>query len=103
MAEPMRLPTHLFLSLFLLNAVPFCQAVETPLPGLTHHNLQLEGTDGVRFSLPGLAEPLKIRLNEPAEQESQRTGTPSKTNRTLLLGHGVPHGEELRAKTPTDV
>ena len=51
MAEPMRLPTHLFLSLFLLNAVPFCQAVETPLPGLTYHTLQLEGTDGVRFSL----------------------------------------------------
>ena len=98
MAEPMRLPTHLFLSLFLLNAVPFCQAVETPLPGRTHHNLQLEGTDGVRFSLPGLAEPLKIRLNEPAEQGANELERPPRLIVLCFLGTECPMAKSYGPK-----
>ena len=98
MAEPMRLPTHLFLSLFLLNAVPFCQAVETPLPGFTHHNLELEGTDGVRFSLPGLAEPLKIRLNEPAEQGANELERPPRLIVLCFLGTECPMAKSYGPK-----
>ena len=82
--------------LFLLNAVPFCQAVETPFP-TSHTTIWNWGTDGVRFSLPA-SRTLEIRLNEPAEQGANELERPPRLIVLCFLGTECPMAKSYGPK-----